>query len=342
MNKYFSALLVFLSGVFLVQSQTFAQEYPDLFSTEEPLELQMTLSVKEVRKETNDSTFMDSFLLYKNNTGTWDTLDLEIRTRGNFRLKNCFYPPLRLKIKKKDRENTPFEGYKSLKLVTPCSKVKNANDYVAKEYLAYKLYEEVTDYTFKTRLLKISFVNQDTRKAETIEMIGFVIEDDDKVADRFEGEIYDDKKLGPNFMDSPASVRHDFFQFLIGNTDWSNMFMHNEKVLRLPGDKFVPLAYDFDMSGIVNPPYAQVSNLVDIEKITDRLYRGFCRGEPLLQAVREEFLAKETAILALIDSQLYLDEKDAKVTRKYLNEFFDILKTDRLYQSEIVDVCRSY
>lgn len=323
-------------------SESIAQEYEDLFSTESPLEVQMSLSIKEVRKETNDSTYMESFLKYKNNEGGWDSLKIDIRTRGNFRLNNCFYPPLRVKIKKKDRKNTPFEGHKDLKLVIPCTKVKNASDYIAKEYLAYKIYEEVSEYTFQTRLLNFSFINLDDRKKETIQMVGFFIEDDDKVADRFEGEIYDDKKLGPNLMDSPASVRHDFFQFLIGNTDWSNMFMHNEKVLRLTGDKFVPLAYDFDMTGLVNPPYAQVSNLVDIEKITDRLYRGFCRGEPLLQAVRDEFLAKESSILDLVDSQLYLDERDAKTAKKYLEGFFDILKSDRLYESEILGTCRSY
>ena len=339
--KFIKLVLItfFLGSVSL--SGSFAQDYPDLFSSEDPLELQMSLSVKEVRKETNDSTYMETFLRYKNTEGAWDSLKIDVRTRGNFRLNNCFYPPLRVKIKKKDRKNTPFEGHKDLKLVIPCTKVKNANDFIAKEYLAYKIYEEVAEYTFQTRLLNISFFNLDNRKNESIEMIGFFIEDDDKVADRFEGEIYDDKRLAPNFMDAPTSARHDFFQFLIGNTDWSNMFMHNEKVLRLPGEKFVPLAYDFDMCGLVNPPYAQVSNLVDIEKITDRLYRGYCRGEPLLQAVREEFLAKESAILALVDSQLYLNEKDAKTVKSFIDDFFDVLKSDRLYESEILQTCRA-
>ncbi|WP_373397502.1 hypothetical protein V8V91_23545 [Algoriphagus halophilus] len=70
------------------------------------LEIKMKFSLKELRKQTNDSTYMDHSLQLKNEeTGEWETLDIEMRVRGNFRLDNCFYPPLRVKVKKnKPRE----------------------------------------------------------------------------------------------------------------------------------------------------------------------------------------------------------------------------------------------
>lgn len=342
MKKYFSSIFAFFLGALFFQLQVSAQEMPELFSTEEPLEIQMKFSIKDLRKQTNDSVYMDSFMSYRTEDGTWDSLEIEIRTRGNFRLNNCFYPPIRLKVKKGNKKGTPFKGQKGLKVVFPCTKVKNAGDFVGKEYLAYKLYEQVTPYYFPTRLLKISYINEDDRKPEVQELIGFIIEDDDLVAERFGGTIYDEKKIGPSFMEDSASVRHDMFQYMIGNTDWSSLFGHNQKNLRLEGDVFVPLAYDFDMCGLVNPPYGQVSNLVDIEKITDRLYRGFCRDPELMQTVRREFLAKQEPIMQLVQDQIYMDEGDKKLATSYLKDFFRVLESDARFENEILGNCRSY
>jgi hypothetical protein len=332
----FSAILIGLGSV----SQINAQTYPELFSTEEPLELQMKFSSKQVKNETNDSTFIDSFLMYKNAEGGWDSLDIDLRARGNFRRKNCSYPPIRIKIKKKRSKETPFEGHKGLKLVMPCNNSKFAPNYIAKEYLAYKMYEEVTPYFFPTRLVKISFIDEDDRKGEVNELLAFLIEDDDLVAERFGGEIYDEKKLGPMFLKDSATVRHDFFQYMIGNTDWSSMFYHNQKIIKLSNTEFIPLAYDFDMTGLVSPPYAQVSNLVDIEKVTDRLYRGYCRDESIMQAIRQEFLAKENDLMALIDNQLFMEERDVKLANSYLKDFFSTMTNDNQFEFQIMMKCR--
>jgi hypothetical protein len=61
----------------------------------------MKFSSKQVKNETNDSTFIDSFLMYKNTEDGWDSLDIDLWARDNFRRKNCSYPPIRIKIKKK-------------------------------------------------------------------------------------------------------------------------------------------------------------------------------------------------------------------------------------------------
>ncbi len=334
--------MVGLITVFFVISGLKAQKMAPLFATQEPLEMKMSFSIKELRKKTNDSTYMDTSVEFMTEDGTWEQVDAEIRTRGNFRLENCYYPPMRLKVKKKSREGTPFSGQKGLKVVFPCSKNKNALDFVGKEFLAYKLAEEVTPYYFPTRLIKITFVNGDDKKKQEQELIGFIIEDDDLVAERFGGSIYDEKKIGPSFMEAEASVRHDMFQYMIGNTDWSSLFTHNQKIMRIGDDTFIPLAYDFDMTGIVNPPYAQVSNLVELESITDRLYRGFCRDPQLMQQVRQEFLAKKDRIMALAEEQLYLDASDVKNVNSFLKDFFRVLESDNFFQKEVLDKCRTY
>lgn len=313
-----------------------------LFETKEPLQIELEFSIKQLKAETDDSTFISSQMIFESSPGQKDTLEIEIRTRGNFRLDNCFYPPMRVKMKKKDVENTVFQGDRSLKLVLPCSKAKTADNFLGKEYLAYQLYEDITQYTFRTRVLRVKFINSDDKKGETAELLGFFIEDDDEVADRFDGEILDDKKIIPTLMEDSATVRHDFFQLMIGNTDWSGLFQHNEKVLKLDEKTIVPLAYDFDMTGLVNPPYAQVNNNIGIERVTDRLYRGFCRDPQLMEAIRVEILAKESRIFETLEkNKVYFSESDEKACRNYLKEFFDILKSDGMFEQKVLKACRT-
>lgn len=337
-----SLFYVLSAGFLFLGFEVFAQESKNLFSEQEPLEIKMQFSIKDLKKETNDSTYVDSFIQYKNEeTGSWDSLDIDLRVRGNFRLANCYYPPLRVKIKKKQSKGTIFDENRNLKLVIPCNKAGGADSDIVKEYMCYKMAEPVMDYSFQTRMVKIYFLNEDDRKGEVNELIGFFIEDDDDVADRFDGEILDGKKILGTVLEDSAAVRHDFFQLMIGNTDWSTMFQHNMKILKLDAKTVVPLAYDFDMTGIVNPPYSQVSNLVDIEHVTERLYRGYCREESLMQAIRQEYLASEPEVWAVVDKhESMVDKGDMRVFRSYLEEFFNILREDRLFESQILMECR--
>ncbi|WP_296702399.1 hypothetical protein [Algoriphagus sp.] len=339
------ALLNALCFCFLISAlslNVFGQDSQNIFSEQEPLEIKMKFSVKDIKKESNDSTYVESFLQYKNEeTGLWDSLDIDLRVRGNFRLANCYYPPLRLKIKKKQSKGTIFDGNRNLKLVIPCTRSNGADDDIIKEYLCYKLAEPVTEFTFQTRLVKVYLENEDDKKGEIAELMGFFIEDDDEVADRFDGEILEGKKILGTVLEDSAAVRHDFFQLMIGNTDWSTMFQHNMKILKLDAKTVVPLAYDFDMTGLVNPPYSQVSNLVDIEHVTDRLYRGYCREESLMQAIRQEFIALEPEIWEIAGShEAMIGKSDYKVFNSYLDDFFKILKDDRVFESKILMECR--
>ena len=79
----------------------------------------------------------------------------------------------------------------------------------------------------------------------------------------------------------------DVFQYLIGNTDWSAFAgprgedcCHNVVPYVRADGTFVPVAYDFDASGIVNPPHAAPDQRLPIRNVRQRLYRGRCRAPP--------------------------------------------------------------
>lgn len=334
------SILLSVLFLFAFWSEGVSQEIEKLFDSEVPISLKMSFSIKEIKSKTNDSTYMDSEISVQTSSGGWETFPFEIRTRGNFRLANCYYPPMRIKLKKDEAKGTIFQGNRSLKLVLPCSKSKFADSFLGKEYLAYQLFEQVTPYTFDTRLVKVEFTNLDDKKAEPVTLLGILIEDDDEVAKRFDGEILT-KKIPPSIMEDSATVRHDLFQMMIGNTDWSGLYQHNQKAMVIGEKTIIPLAYDFDMTGLVNPPYGQVNSAVGIEKITDRVFRGFCRNPELVQTIRKEFLAKESKIFETIElNKQYFSEADSKWINNFIIEFYDILKNDKLFQQKVLEACR--
>ena len=317
-------------------------ELTPLFKEEKPLNIKLTVSLKKIRKETNDTTFIASTLYFKDGEKVnWDSIPIRIRARGQFRRENCYFVPMRVKIKKGDAKGTVFEGNKSLKLVLPCNTAKTANSLIVKEYICYQLYEPLTPYTFNTRFLNITLEELDKKKT-THQLMGFFIEDDDIVADRFHGKEIDSTNLHPLALHDTTSVRHDLFEYWISNTDWSSTFYHNVKIIQNARGSSVPIPYDFDMAGFVNAPYAKGTPALGTTDSQTRVYRGFCRNEALVQHVRKEYIALEPKMNEIIAQyQSQLDEKDFASTKRFSDEFFTILKSDQKFKQNILDKCRT-
>jgi hypothetical protein len=313
-----------------------------LFASENPVDIELRFSIREVKKITNDSVYTPSVMKFKNDQGQWDSMKIEIRARGNFRRNNCYFPPLRIRMKKKDNEKTVFAGNKSLKLVVPCQTSKQYDDLILKEYLCYQLYEPVTPYHFHTRMINLTLIDQSSKQPKTYIVKAFFIEDDDKVAKRFNGKIEEDIKLHPLRLKDTVSTTHDFFEYMIANTDWSTAGLHNAKVIKLNPTDYVPLPYDFDMAGLVNAPYSTVSETLPISSVRERIYRGFCRPEPIFQYVRADYLKKESEIMNIISTNsMGIAPKELAGIQKYIGEFYSILKNDRSFKDNILSKCRT-
>ena len=313
-----------------------------LFSSDAPLDIRLRFNVKDVKKITVDTIYTASVMHFKSGD-KWDSIPVDIRARGNFRRANCYFPPLRIKIKKDAAKGTVFEGNRSLKLVLPCKSEKDGN-LVLREYVCYKMYEPVTKYIFNTRRAAIDFTDVSNKKKAHLPVVGFFIEDDDLVAKRHNSKVIE-TQMSPMRLQDTASVRHDYFQFMIANTDWSTAFMHNAKVIQVSDSKapyYVPLTYDFDMSGVVNAPYAQVNETLGIASVTERLYRGFCRAPGVMDAVRKEYLANEGKIMGELKRHESLFEpKEFTGMNNFVKDFFEILRSDTRFKTEVTDKCRT-
>jgi len=338
MNKQVNLILILLISVFSFAQNT--DGYTLLFQEEEPLKIKLKYSNKEMNKKTNDSTFIETQLSYED-AGVWKDVDVRLRARGNFRRNTCYWPPVKVKIKKSAAAGTVFEGNKSLKLVLPCMMEPDKNDNIMKEYMAYKLYEQISPYHFNARRVDIDFTEVKGRKEKNHQIKGFLIEDDDIVAKRFEGKVVD-RFIHPLAMDAETSVQNAFFNFLIGNTDISVAYQHNAKLLYV-GKRLIPLSYDFDMTGFVNPSYATVNETLGIKSVRDRKYRGFKRDGKIIETVRQLYISKKSDLISILESHAsqFDSEREYKETYKFLNSFYEIIEDDKDYNSEIVSAART-
>lgn len=316
----------------------------ELFRSQEPLSLKMSYSNKELKFDTNDSTYIKTDISYQEKNGSWTTLEVSIRRRGNFRRKNCFNTPIKMKLKKSNTEQTLFEGNKKLKLVLPCYSCKNANDYIVKEYLAYKFYEQLAPYHFKTRLVNLEYNKITGNKTKTKQLMAILVEDIKSVAKRHEGNVFK-RPMNAAAQDQTTSVQNALFQYMIGNTDFSTTYQHNEKQLFVD-QKIRPVPYDFDMSGFVNADYAIVSNVqnheLPIEVVTERYYKGFQRDNEVFETVRDSFVDGRIEVFETMDSyELLFNSRLAfSEAKRYISSFFNIIEDDKRFQREIVNNAR--
>jgi hypothetical protein len=330
--------LVILFSLF---TNSLAQDIP-LFQTKEPINLRVTGSIKSIKKKSNDSTLVTGKFQYQQDHDHWVTISVQARVRGNFRLKNCYFPPLKLKFAKKNVAHSLFEGNKALKLVLPCQTNSDMNSLIRKEYLCYQFYEVLTPYFFRTRLANLELTETSKKKARKYDLLTFFVEDNSMVARRSEGKIMETKGTSPALFDEKQSVRNDFFQYMIGNADWSAVFQHNSNTMRVRG-KYIPLSYDFDMAGFVNAHYAQENPpTLGTGDPRERVYRGFCKTKTAMEEIRKEFLGKKDAVHALIDQESSnFSAYDLNDMHRYIAEFFDILKNDVRFSESILLQCRT-
>ncbi len=284
---------------------------------------------------------------YINEDGETEKLDVAIRTRGNFRRLNCVLPPLRLNFRKSQVKGTLLAGQNKVKLVSPCYDTPLYQRFVVMEYLAYKTLEILTDYGFRTRLIRLSYVDSD----ETIKpwtAVTFVIEDDSDMADRLEMERVKIESVYFADLDREKTALAELFQFMIGNNDYSVLknvegedCCHNSYVLAFDeASPKIPVPYDFDFSGIVNAPYAAPPTHLPITAVRHRYYTGLCHPPGILDDAIAHVQSKRDEIFALYENSEELSSKGRKSARAYLNSFYDILDDPRQLEREVYQRCR--
>lgn len=313
----------------------------DFFGSDELLEISLQFNIREFVKTKNEMNHdFDARLSVR--VSEQDTLsqDIKLRARGKMRRKYCTFPPIMLKIKKsKDQTRVFPKG--NMKLVTHCNQGANFENYILKEYLAYKLYSLVTPYSFRTRLVLVNYIDS-LRPERTFSEYGILIEDVDDLAERHNAITIKSLRLGQNHMDNYEMARVALFNYMIGNTDWSVAEQHNVKILKINDPlmtKGIPVAYDFDYSGFVNTSYSKPHDKVPITHVTERYFMGSCFSDELMRQVLEEYEELQPQILQTIRDFPYMIKPQRKVAENYINGFYKKFKKEDVLIADINRTC---
>ncbi|HJN52739.1 MAG: hypothetical protein QGI68_05420 [Pseudomonadales bacterium] len=326
----------------------FAKEPDPLFQSSDLLAITVTgpfTTINKVRDKEKEYT--DAQLIYAEH-GNDLRLDVKLQVRGNFRLRKevCRFAPLRIHFKQDQTKGTLFHKQKKLKLVTHCQTRSTNTQYMLLEYLVYRAFNLLTDYSFKVRLAEVNYVNTQKNNS-VVTKYAFFIEDKGRLGKRLGMEPIDLHRVEIEEMDPRQSNLVSTFQFMIGNTDWSMLSgepdeacCHNAKLLGRVDSKYFPIPYDFDFSGIINAKYATPTPNIPISSVRTRFYRGFCELNHLLDGTLDRYRDNREAIYSLIEGQAQLSNPSKGKARKYLDGFYELIdKPDRI-EKKLIKRCR--
>ncbi len=301
-----------------------------LFASEEPLRFTLEIPLSDVTGSRNKPEYSEGRLIYTNANGADVAVNLRVRVRGKSRTVACAFPPLLLNFPKAVG-GTWFDGENKLKLVTHCGTGEAFERYQAIEYTAYRVFNLLTDMSLRVRSVEVTYYDSKRRRA-VITKPGFLIEDEERFAARHGLQLVKAERVDRSRYDPAALALVDMFQYFVGNTDWSatagppgSDCCHNVVPVAREDGVLVPIPYDFDATGIVNPPYALPAAGLPIRNVRARLYRGQCRGAAELAASYEPFQRHRGEITALFDEQQARLGNTLETVRAYIDAFYATL-----------------
>jgi hypothetical protein len=275
-------------------------------------------------------------------------LPISLALRGITRrtADTCDFPPLRVNFTAPPPPTSLFAGQRKLKLVTHCRNSASFQQYVLLEYAAYRMANVLSPRSFGVRLANIDYVAPDGRPI--VSRVGFFIEELGDLARR-NGmkEAHAPERIPAEDLSPEDSARYALFQHMIANHDWSMRAgpagedcCHNAKMIGAvaPG-MAVPVPYDFDFSGFVNAPYAEPPDALHIDRVTQRLYRGYCAHNPQVLAAARQFREAKPRLVAAITAVPGLDPRTQQRAIAFIEPFFADVASDQAVSARIVNRC---
>jgi len=306
-----------------------------LFEQDFPLTVTLISDFTAFTKPRNYDKYLSAELIVHLPNNDSIVKNIRLKTRGKSRKEMCNFPPIKLNFKKDPIKHPNYKGINKMKMVTHCKGSKIFNDYTLKEYLTYKLYNAITDYSLKVRLLKIDY--HDTGKKELNQSrYGFVIEPIEAMAARVNAVQIESKAVAYHELNQFSADRVALFNYMVGNTDYQFKTSHNLKFIKIldinvPGAFVIP--YDFDYSGFINTHYSMPQEWSYVEDVTERDYMGFCRPTDVnFNKLKEEFLAAEEAVYETIMNFEHLTIKERQRLKWYIEAFYKNLKSKQAYK----------
>jgi hypothetical protein len=313
---------------------TFAQPSAiSLFSADTATTVILSTDMRQLVKDKFKEDYQPATLEIVRGMGDTVTYQVEVRSRGNIRKEVCYYPPVFVRFPK-----TEYRFHK-IKWVNCCRDTDGNETYLLKEFLAYKMLRMLTDYSLDARLTRVTYIDTG-RDGKAFTRYAFMIQHEEEMAASFGGRNYEPKLLKPELLNPEQMALFTFFQYMIGNTDWAYGNCHNVMVFTHPeSGTLIPVAYDFDYSGLVNTTYAVPHETLPIKEVSTRHNKGYCIDEDLCEKMRLFFLSRKEAIYSYCQEFSPLHPKVREDVTGYLDPFFKMLESEKQTQRVFVRDC---
>jgi hypothetical protein len=312
-----------------------------LFDAAHPLEMQLVFDARALCRNPELSRCADlpATLVYRDAADRERRVTVALRTRGRYRADTvqCELPALFVFFTD-DARDTLFAGESMLPLTTHCSRGAAYEQYLLKEYWAYRIYEALASKSLHVRLVRMTYRDADGR-LEPIERYAFFTEHFESFARRHAAAVRSNEVFDPRTADPADITTFDLFQYAIGNTDWSAVKAHNVLLVERAG-LVTPVPFDFDFSGLVNAVYASVSPQLSISSVRERVFRGVCNPETDWDAAFAHFVARREHVLTLASEIPGLEARQRARAVEYLEEAFSTFASAERRRTLIVEKCR--
>ena len=339
-------LLIFILG-FLSPAVFSAEVRDPLFASSDVLEITLTGPFDRIDDEREKEQEYPGTISYVDDNGSQISLDVDFSVRGNWRLRkdNCSYSQLWLDLKRSQTPGTLFENQNRLKLVVQCRRQDNYAGLVAKEYQAYKIFEELSEFNYDTRFSQVNYVDSEEEGRDRSH-VAFFIEHQNSLADKFSME---EVELNAVFYGEINPIQASvvaLFMFMIGNTDFSvaqaqegDECCHNVKLLVKEPREYFPIPYDFDSSGFVEASYAAPPGF-NLRNSRERLFRGYCAHRESIPEAIATFMDAREAIEEIINNSELLSARAKRRNQGFIEDFYDVLGSERQLERQIYSDCR--
>lgn len=248
---------------------------------------------------------------------------LEVRTRGKYRRRSCEIPPVKFKFLKEELLSYHLDTFNEIKLVLPCSKEPASEELIVREYLAYRMFESLSQNSARARLVRLELKN--SKKKRPQKMLAMLVEHEEEIAARLQAKPLQEWGIAHERFQADQAALMALFQYMIGNTDWDLQACRNILVLQpLDNGKIVTVPFDFDFSGLVSAPYASPNSESGLRHVQDRCLMAKGMDQDALLRAKDNILNAKPDLMRWCKNAQMSDESSAYMSG-YLELFFSKL-----------------
>jgi len=339
MKKYLTLAVILLQASLATPARAQVIDAEKFFEDNTVLDAKLTVDfAKLIRTSSKPEYFPATFSCKMGDSSISE--QIRVIARGHIRKEICYLPPVKLNFHNSTSPKLSPLG--SLKMVCTCYENNGGDQLLLKEFLVYKMYNLITDKSFRVRLLNLSYTDENPKK-KPYEGHAFLIESDKALAKRNDCTPLKNTRSHSEYTNRNQMTIVALFQYMIGNTDFGVSANHNIILIQPAKDstaKPLVVPYDFDYAGIVDAYYAVPNEGLDIENVRERLYRGYARSEEELNEAIAIFNKRKESIYSLVNTFNLLAEKTRKSIIDYLDGFYKTINNSNQVKTLFIQQAR--